>query len=223
MLRAVGRRTRVKMEKQVRDWAGLCHGTPISLSASRTFPPFWNFDEFCICCLGLWNLVWVLEHWWHLSNSFFFLGGGVMVLELFNHAEGSDSGGGGAPVGVIGVFSTFQEVLVSLVVGLLVEDPGTVHHHAGVDLAELEGVVNRWAVVSALRRLTSEIPLAVKPDLPRLSVHLEDSHIRELKLMKSCWVFFFLCVCVSALFDFFFVIPRLLWDHIYKCVSWLFS
>lgn len=64
-----------------------------------------------------------------------------MSLELFNHAKRSNSRGGGAPVGIIGVFSAFQEVLVPLVVGLLVEDPRTVHHHTGVDLPELEGVI----------------------------------------------------------------------------------
>lgn len=95
------------------------------------------------------------------------------VLELFDHAERSHSRGGGAPVCIARILSTFQEVLVSMVVGLLVENPRTVHHHTGVELPELEGLVNRWAIFNTLHCLTSEILLFVEPDLPGLSVYLE--------------------------------------------------
>lgn len=95
------------------------------------------------------------------------------VLELFDHAERPHSRGGGAPVCIVGVLATFQEVLVSLVVGLLVEDPCTIHHHTGVELLELEGVVNRWAILKTLCHLSSEILLVVESDLPGLSIYLE--------------------------------------------------
>lgn len=95
------------------------------------------------------------------------------ALELCDHAEGSHSRGSGAPVCVAGVLATFQEVLVSLVVWLLVEDPRTIHHHAGVELLELEDLVNRWAIISTLCHLTPEILLVVESDLPELSIYLE--------------------------------------------------
>lgn len=107
------------------------------------------------------------------------------VLELCYHAEGSHSRGSGAPVCIVGVLATFQEVLVSMVVGLLKEDPRTIHHHTGVELPELEGLVNRWAILNTLCCLASEILLVVESDLPGLSIYLERD--RELKLMKLCY------------------------------------
>lgn len=104
------------------------------------------------------------------------------VLELFDHAEGSHNRGGGAPVCIVVVLATFQEVLVSVVVGLLIEDPRTIHHHTGVELPELEGLVNRWAILNALQRLAAKVLFFVESDLPGLSKHLE--RVRELKLMK---------------------------------------
>lgn len=101
------------------------------------------------------------------------------VLELCDHAEGPHSRGGGAPVCKAVVLATFQEVLVSVVVGLLVEDPRAIHNHRGVDFLELEGLVNRSAIFNTLRHLTSEVLLFVESDLPGLSVHLE--RVRELK------------------------------------------
>ena len=95
------------------------------------------------------------------------------ALELFDHAERSHRGGGGAPVCIVGVLATFQEVLVPAVVGLLVEDPRPVHHHAGVELPQLEGLVDGRAVFNALRRLTSKLLLVVESDLPGLSIHLQ--------------------------------------------------
>lgn len=112
------------------------------------------------------------------------------VLELFDHAERSHSRGGGAPVCVVGVLATFQEVLVSLVVGLLVEDPRTVRHHTGVELPQLEGLVNRWAIFTTLCCLTSKILLFVEFDLPGLSIHLgtitlERNKVNEIMLEFS--------------------------------------
>lgn len=104
------------------------------------------------------------------------------VLELCDHAEGSNSRGGGAPVCIIVVLATFQEVLVSVVVGLLVEDPCTIHHHTGVELTELEGLVNRWTILNTFCCLASKILFFVESDLPGLSIYLEI--VRELKLMK---------------------------------------
>ena len=95
------------------------------------------------------------------------------VLQLSDPAEGAHTGGGGAPVSVVVVLAAFQEVLLPLEVGLLVQGPGAICHHAGVDVAELECLRNRWAVLSPLGHLTSEILLIVKPDLPGISINLE--------------------------------------------------
>lgn len=75
------------------------------------------------------------------------LGGGkseydLHALKICDHAEGSSNRRGGAPVGVVVVLAPLQEVLVSVVIGLFVEHPCTIHHHAGVELAELKGLVN---------------------------------------------------------------------------------
>lgn len=95
------------------------------------------------------------------------------VLEIFDHAEGSYSRGGGAPVCIVVVLATFQEVLVAMVVWLIIEDPSTIDHHTGVELPELEGLVNRWAIFNTLCHLTSKILLVVESDLPRFSIYLE--------------------------------------------------
>ncbi len=106
------------------------------------------------------------------------------VLELSDHAEGSHNRGGGAPVCIVVVLATVQEVLVSVVVGLLIEDPRTIHHHTGIELPELEGLVNRWAIISALYRLAAKVLFLIESDLPGLSINLE--RVRELKSMKLC-------------------------------------
>lgn len=56
------------------------------------------------------------------------------ALKICDHPEGSSSRRGGAPVRVVVVLATFQEVLVSVVVGLFIEYPRTIRHHAGVEL-----------------------------------------------------------------------------------------
>ena len=60
------------------------------------------------------------------------------VLELCDPAEGAHTGGGRAPVGVVAVLATIQEVLLPLEVWQLVQGPGAIRHHAGVEVAELE-------------------------------------------------------------------------------------
>lgn len=64
------------------------------------------------------------------------------VLELCDHTKGSNSRGGGAPVGIVVVLATFQEILVSMIMGLLIEDPSTIHNHTRVELTELDCFVN---------------------------------------------------------------------------------
>ncbi len=103
------------------------------------------------------------------------------VLEFCDHSEGSYSRGGGSPVCVVWILATLQEVLVSIVVGLLIEDPCTIHNHTRVELTELEGVVHRWAILNTFCCLPSKILLVVESDLPGLSIHLE--RVKELKLM----------------------------------------
>lgn len=95
------------------------------------------------------------------------------ALEICDHSEGSSSRRGGAPVRVVAVLAPFQEVLVSVVIGLLIEDPCTIHHHTGVELTELEGLINRRAVYNTLCRLASKILFIIESDFPGLSIHLE--------------------------------------------------
>lgn len=94
-------------------------------------------------------------------------------LELSDHAEGSCSWGGSAPISVVVVLATFQEVLVSVVVGLLIQDPGTIHHHTGVELLDLQGIIHWWAVIGTLCRQTSKVLFVIESDLPGLSIDLE--------------------------------------------------
>jgi len=105
------------------------------------------------------------------------------TLELCDRAEGPGCRGAGAPVCVVGVLATLQDVLGSVVVGLLVEHPGAVRHHTGVELPELKGLINRRAVLNTLCCLTSKTLLVIELDLPGLSRHLERI---ELKMVKLC-------------------------------------
>lgn len=70
------------------------------------------------------------------------------------------------------VLASLQEVLLPPVVGQVVEHPGTVGHHAGVGLTELEGVVHRGAVVGALHHLAAEVGPLVQPHLPGTAIDL---------------------------------------------------
>lgn len=122
---------------------------------------FWSWIIFNFC--GLWN-----------STNLV-----VAVLKICDHAEGAHSRGGGTPICIVVVLATFQEVLLSVIVGQFVEDPSTIHHHTGVELPKLEGLVNRWAIVNTLYRLTCKVLLFVESDLPGLSIYLERIiHIR---------------------------------------------
>lgn len=67
---------------------------------------------------------------------------GAAALEFCDHSEGSCSRGVGAPVCIVGVLSTFQEILVSMVVWLLIQDPCTIHHYAGAQFPKPEGLIN---------------------------------------------------------------------------------
>lgn len=69
-------------------------------------------------------------------------GNADVKLKLCDPAEGSHTGRGCTPVAVLPVLAPLQEVLLSPVVGKVVEHPGAIGHHAGVGLAELEGVVH---------------------------------------------------------------------------------
>lgn len=101
------------------------------------------------------------------------------ALKICDHPERSSSRRSGAPVRIVVVLATFQEVLVSVVVGLFIEYPRTVHHHAGVELTQLEGLVNWWAVYDTLCSLASKILFIIKSDLPGLPIHLEQIFKKE--------------------------------------------
>lgn len=93
-------------------------------------------------------------------------------LKLCDPAEGADAGRGRAPVAVLPVLASLQEVLLPPVVGQVVEHPGAVGHHTGVGLTELEGVVHGGAVVGALHHLAAEVRPLVQPHLPGAAVDL---------------------------------------------------
>lgn len=69
-------------------------------------------------------------------------GNADVKLKLRDPAEGAHAGRGRSPVAVLPVLAPLQEVLLPPVVGQVVEHPGAVGHHAGVGLAELEGVIH---------------------------------------------------------------------------------
>lgn len=77
------------------------------------------------------------------------------------------------------VLFALQEVLTPPVVGQFVECPGTVHHHSRVELTELECFVDRWAVLTPLCHMASEIWPVIASDLVGISIDLQNKYNRK--------------------------------------------
>lgn len=69
----------------------------------------------------------------------------------------------GVPLCVPTVLAPLQQVLAAAVVGMLVEDPGPIHHITGVDLTVMEAVMHRGTVVGKLHHLSLEVRTFVNP------------------------------------------------------------
>lgn len=74
-----------------------------------------------------------------------------------NPVDGSNSWLNTTPVGIALVLAPLQQVLPTLVVGMLIEDPGTFKHFAGVDVAAVPALVEGGHVVRHLHRLTFKV------------------------------------------------------------------
>lgn len=74
-----------------------------------------------------------------------------------NPVDGSNSWLNTTPVGIALVLAPLQQVLPTLVVWMLVEDPGTFKHLAGVDVAAVPALVEGRHVVRHLYRLTFKV------------------------------------------------------------------
>lgn len=71
--------------------------------------------------------------------------------------EGPHIGVHGCPLSEAAVLSSLQQVLASAVVWKLVEDPGTILHVGGVNLAEVPAVGKVTQIFSVLQHLTTEV------------------------------------------------------------------
>lgn len=76
-------------------------------------------------------------------------------------AEGPHIGVHGSPLYEAAVLSLLQQVLASMVVGELVEDPGTVLHMGRVDILEGPAVGQVAHIFTELQHLTSEVKMLV--------------------------------------------------------------
>lgn len=90
-----------------------------------------------------------------------------------------------APVTTGPVLPRPQEILSSLVVGMLVEDPETFQNVAGVNITVAEALVHVGAVVHELHHVSHEVRPVVDPHLVGSSVLC----VRLIKIMViiPCW------------------------------------
>lgn len=80
--------------------------------------------------------------------------------QLFSHSDTSDGSHPrthASPLIKPPVFAGAHQVLASPVMGMLVKDPVTVAHVAGVDVVEMEAFVQGGAVISQLHHLACEL------------------------------------------------------------------
>lgn len=92
-------------------------------------------------------------------------------LVFLNPADGSNSWLHAPPLRGPSVHAPLQQVLAPPVIGLLVEDPGTVENLAGVDFAAVPALVEGGHVVRHLHRLALEVwplPNLHPPHIPHL-------------------------------------------------------
>lgn len=91
-------------------------------------------------------------------------------------AEGSHVGVHGCPLVETAVLSPLQQVLMTPVVGKLVEDPGAVLHLGRVNLSKVPAVEQVAHVFSAVQHLTAEVRALVDTN-PERGRGLEDNMI----------------------------------------------
>lgn len=84
---------------------------------------------------------------------------------LGNLSKGLHGGADGAPVCRLAVIAFLQQVLATLVVGMLVEDPPAPQDPGRMDLPPVELVQNGSAVVRCFDHLTRKVPFVVELDL----------------------------------------------------------
>lgn len=74
---------------------------------------------------------------------------------MFHHtADGSNIWLHASPLSIAAVFTTLQQVLAPPVVGMLIEEPSTFEHLAGVDITDVPALVEDRHVVCHLHPLT---------------------------------------------------------------------
>lgn len=80
-------------------------------------------------------------------------------LKLGDPPEGADNGTGSTPVAVPPVLPSSQEVLPAPVVGVLVEDPVSIHDVTRVHVAVVETVRHTGAIVHELHHVAAKVRL----------------------------------------------------------------
>lgn len=93
---------------------------------------------------------------------------------LGNLSKGLHGGADGAPVCRLAVIAFLQQVLATLVVGMLVEDPPAPQDPGGMDLPPVELVQNGSAVVRCFDHLTRKVPFVIELDLVGLLCDLRE-------------------------------------------------
>lgn len=86
-------------------------------------------------------------------------------LEIHEPPDGADPGVVAAPLIVALVLAGPQVVVAPPVVGLLVHQPVSVHHVAGVEVGHAETVHEVGAVVGQLHHLSAHVEMLVQPHL----------------------------------------------------------
>lgn len=94
---------------------------------------------------------------WRCSLYTFTFSSEPLPLMFCNPVNGSNSWLHTTPVRVAPVLASLQQVLPTLVVGMLIEDPGTFKHFAGVDVTAVPALVESRHVVRYLHGLTFKV------------------------------------------------------------------
>lgn len=85
-------------------------------------------------------------------------------INVLNTSEGAHGGVHGVPLCAAVVLATLQQVLAAAVVGMLIKDPGSVHHVTRADLRATEAIIHRGTVFVELCHVTLEVGILINPD-----------------------------------------------------------
>lgn len=80
-------------------------------------------------------------------------------LKFCDPPEGPHNGAGSTPVAIPPVLPSSQEVLSASVVGVLVEDPVSIHNVTGVNMAVVETVRHTGTIVHELHHVATKVRL----------------------------------------------------------------